>query len=204
MIKKKIYFTSDWHIGHESILKFDKRPFSNLDEMHDKLVKTFNHYVPKHGVTYFLGDMSLKPQPLKEVILRLNGIKVLVRGNHDRKMYSLYECGFDVVIDKAQIMVGKHIVTMSHCPLLGVFREDVTGMRGAVDGEMWHGEKRHGHKYAFYDFGQFHLHGHIHSGPHNDKLRVNGRQMDVGITANNYKPVSLSEIESWISKYKKI
>lgn len=201
-MKPKLYFTSDWHIGHKNVLKFDQRPFKDLDEMHEKLVKNFNKYVPKHGITYFLGDMGLCSHGLlKSVIDQLNGTKILVRGNHDGNMYSMYNAGFDVVLDKAQIMIGKNIVTMTHCPLKGVFREDTTGMRGCKEGENWHKESRHKNRYSIEDFGQFHLHGHIHAGPANGKKIIDGRQMDVGVPGNNYMPVTISQIESWISKY---
>lgn len=203
-MKTKIYFTSDWHVGHENCLKFDNRPFKDLGEMHKALVKNFNHWVPKHAITYFLGDMGFGTADLLEGIVRqLNGTKILIRGNHDRKMDAMYNAGFDVVLEKAQITLGKDIITMSHCPLFGVFREDTTGMRGCDGTENWHKEHKHKDTFSFPDFGQFHLHGHIHSGPSNNKLRIDGRQMDVGVVANKYKPVSLSDVESWIFNYKK-
>ena len=204
-MRPKIYFTSDWHIGHNNVLKFDERPFRDLDHMHETLVKNFNYYVPKHGITYFLGDMGLCSNGLlKSVIDQLNGTKILVRGNHDGNTYSMYNAGFDVVTDKAQITVGKEIVTMTHCPLYGVFREDTTGMRNATPGENWHKESKHKHRFSIEDFGQFHLHGHIHArGKANGKAIVDGRQMDVGVPGNNYKPVTLSDVESFIAKYKK-
>lgn len=203
-MKRKIYLTSDWHVGHENCLKFDNRPYDSLDEMHKDMIKTFNHWVPKHGITYFLGDMGFGPNDLLGNIIRqLNGTKILVRGNHDRKMDAMYNAGFDVVLEKAQITIGSDIITMTHCPLKGVFREDTKGMRGCTGKEKWHGETKHGNKYSIEDFGQWHLSGHIHSGPHKKQsIRCLGRQMDVGVVANKYKPVSISEIQSWIAKTK--
>jgi calcineurin-like phosphoesterase family protein len=205
-MRKKIYVTSDWHIGHANVLKFDQRPFKDLDEMHETLVKNFNHAVPKHGVTYFLGDMGLCSNGLlKSVISRLNGTKVLVRGNHDGGVNSMYEAGFDVVIDKAQLKVSKYIITLSHCPLVGVFREDTTGMHGCDGTENWHKERNHQNRYSFPDFGQFHLHGHVHArGEKVNKKKIkDGRQWDVGVMGNNYKPVRWEEIESWVWTYAK-
>lgn len=203
-MKRKLYWTSDWHVGHANCLKFDERPFDDLDEMHEKLVKNFNRFVPTHGITYFLGDMGLCSNGLlKSVIERLNGTKVLVRGNHDGKMDSMYNAGFDVVVEKAQITLGKDIITMSHCPLYGVFREDTTGMRGCDGTENWHKEHKHKDTFSFPDFGQYHLHGHIHSRKGNGKLIKDGRQFDVGVPGNNYRPVSLSDVQSWIHQHKK-
>lgn len=198
----RIYFTSDWHLFHANSIKFDNRPFEDVNHMTEVLVKNFNRVVDDNCITYFLGDMGMgKNESLAKVINRLNGTKVLIRGNHDGKMYSMYNAGFDVVLEKGQISVGKHIITMTHCPLKGVFREDTTGMRGSDGSENWHGEKKNGDTYSIEDFGQFHLHGHIHSGPDNIKPKIDGKQFDVGVPANDYKPVPLSYIESWINSY---
>lgn len=205
-MRKKLFFTSDWHIGHKNCLVFDKRPFSTVEEMHENLIKRFNASVCENSVTYFLGDIGLCSKGItKSVIDRLNGTKVLVRGNHDGKMYAMYDLGFDVVVEKAQISLGGTIITMSHCPLAGLFREPVEGLRGAVTGENWHGESRHRNNYSFEDFGQVHLHGHIHSGPETVgvKEKTLGRQMDVGVVANNYSPVSMSQVERFIFDLKK-
>lgn len=201
-MRPKVYFTSDWHVGHLNSIKFDKRPFKDLEEMHKVLVANFNRYVPKHGITYFLGDMGFRGSGLlQSVITQLNGTKICVRGNHDGNVYSMYAAGFDVVVDKAQITIGKNIITMSHCPLYGVFREDTTGMRNCDGTENWHNEEKYKDIYSFPDFGQFHLHGHIHSRKDRGKI-IDGRQMDVGVPAWNYKPISISQVESWIAKYK--
>lgn len=206
-LRPKIYFTADWHIGHANVLEMDSRPWSTTEEMHEGLIKNFNYLVPEHGITYFLGDMGLcSGNLLRSVITRLNGTKILIRGNHDGNIFSMYHAGFDVVIDKAQITIGKNIVTMTHCPLKGVFREDVTGMRGVPDDhtDNWHGESKNKDRFSIEDFGQFHLHGHIHSPNSGKSVKILGRQMDVGVPAWKYKPVSLSEIESWIAKYNNI
>jgi len=196
---KNLYFTSDWHVGHEKVLHFDQRPFSTLTEMHETLIKRFNRLVPKHGITYFLGDMGLTSvNTLKDIINELNGKKILVLGNHDGKIQSMYNAGFDFVTYKAQLAYGKVIITLSHCPLTGVFREDVTGMRGATEGECWHKETKFKHMFSFPDFGQKHLHGHTHCSSINGKEIYTHNQVDVGVPAHNYYPVSFSRIASWI------
>ena len=204
-MKPKIYFTADWHLGHFSCLKLDNRPFQSLHQMHETLIKNFNYLVPDHGITYFLGDMGLcKRDILKNIITRLNGRKILVPGNHDDKgMYAYYEAGFDVVTDKAQIRIGKHIVTMTHCPMKGIMREDTTGMKGAIEGDNWHKETLHKNKHSIEDFGQYHLHGHIHSPNDGKSQKILDRQMDVGVPAWKYKPVPISEVESFIALHQK-
>lgn len=209
--RKSIHFSSDWHVGHANSINFDQRPFTDLDHMHRVLINNYNAQVPPDGLCYFLGDMGLTTsETLSEVLSQLNGTKVLVLGNHDKKFNAMYQMGFDVVLHGATIYIAGERVTMTHCPLRGVFRENTEHMKNAyssldyaegIKDENWHGEHKH-KMFSCSDEGQFHLSGHIHSGPHNDKLRTDKRQMDVGVVANKYRPVSISEIESWIVRVK--
>lgn len=204
---KPIFFTSDWHIGHQKCLEYDKRKFKDLDDMHESLVTRYNSTVPYNGVCYFLGDMGNKPKEIASVINRLQGTKVLIIGNHDRGPNTMYNCGFDVVLYSATIYLHNTRITLSHCPLKDVVREDTTGMRGhdPKNPEPWHGHNRKVHQMCTVtDEGQFHLHGHIHSRKGKDtSVKILDKQYDVGVCANNYTPVSYSTIESWIAKYGK-
>jgi len=197
--RKNIFITSDWHVGHANVLIYDKRPFEDLNHMHRVLVNNYNASVRDGDVCYFLGDMGMgSGDVLKKVIERLNGTKVLILGNHDKNTYSMYGVGFDVVLNTAVIYLGDKRISMSHCPLPGIFREDVANMKGAKENENWHGEHKN-QRFTSQDLTvDFHLHGHIHSDG-KTKPRSTDRQYDVGVRANAYKPVSLSLIESWIA-----
>lgn len=201
---KPTFFTSDWHIGHEKSLIYDERPFRDLNHMHEALIARYNATVPQSGICYFLGDMGNKTEDIRKVITRLNGTKVLIVGNHDKGITTMYNCGFDVVIYSASIYIGEYLVTMSHCPLRGVFREDMSKFI-IPSTDNWHGERRALHqKSSMTDEGQFHLHGHIHSRKNKSQSqKILDRQYDVGVTANNYTPVSISQIESWVMTYGK-
>lgn len=210
--RKSIHFTSDWHIGHANSIIFDSRPFRDLDHMHSVLINNYNAQVPENGVCYFLGDIGMtSSETLKKVITQLNGTKICILGNHDKAHNAMYQIGFDVVLNSATLYIAGERVTLSHCPLRGVFRESVVGMKSSYSNrdykegvpaqENWHGEHKNG-KFSVSDEGQFHLHGHIHSSPLNDKISVTDRQFDVGVPANKYRPVHISVIESWITKNK--
>lgn len=202
--RKGIFFTSDWHIGHANSIKFDNRPFKDLDHMHTVLVNNYNSTVPEDGVCYFLGDVGLaKSGLINGVISRLYGTKILIVGNHDGGYQAMYNAGFNVVINSASLFIAGEIVTMSHHPLPGIVREDTSGMKGSIEGECYHGEKRDNAKlYSVPNVNQFHLHGHIHSPNGGKSTKILGRQYDVGVVANQYRPVSISAIESWIAKTK--
>ncbi len=169
--------------------------------MHRVLINNFNATVPEGSITYFLGDVGLcSGTTIADVIRELNGTKVLILGNHDKNQSAMYRMGFDVVLNSATTYIANERVTMSHCPLRGVYREDTSEMKGAIPGNNWHGEHRQ-QKYSVTDEGQIHLHGHIHSPNGGKSQRILDRQFDVGVCANKYRPVSISEIESWIAKY---
>lgn len=202
-MKQKTFFTSDWHIGNANVIQFSNRPFRNIDHMHEVLINNHNSTVPVDGITYCLGDMLQGSIELcTNILSAMNGTKILIAGNHDPSASRALRCGFALVLNSAGIVIGGEHVTMSHCPLRGVVREDITGMRGAVLGDNWHGESKHW-KFSIGDWGQYHLHGHIHSPNGGRSTKTLGRQYDVGVDANNYTPVSVSTLERWITSTKK-
>lgn len=204
MNRKQIFFTSDWHIGHENVIKFSNRPYANVEEMHKVLIRNFNKQVPTTGVTYFLGDIGVSSTAAAKAVLdQLNGLKILISGNHDKRVYAMYNAGFDVVLQKAHIIITGELVSMTHCPMLGKYREDTTNMKGGTPGDPWHGASKERYDiFTLEEHEGFHLHGHIHSPNKGRSKKIENKQFDVGIDANNYRPVHISEIESFIAKVK--
>jgi len=90
-----IWFTSDLHINHENIIKYCKRPFSSIDEMNEGLVERWNSKVSETDTVYVVGDVFLgEPSRAVPVIKALNGVKILILGNHDRSPKTMIESGF--------------------------------------------------------------------------------------------------------------
>lgn len=52
----KIFYIADTHFGHANILRFDQRPFKDLEEMHDVLIDNWNRVVASADWVYILGD----------------------------------------------------------------------------------------------------------------------------------------------------
>lgn len=195
------FFTSDLHLGHKNVLEFDKRPFRDIEHMEQVLLNNIKSTVPAGSILYFLGDIGMgDSERVKNFLAQLDCKKVLVLGNHDKGRNAMMRMGFDVVVYGLVLYIANQRVTLSHCPLTGVYRENVDGMKGASEGENWHGEKKQ-HHFTFKDEGQFHLHGHIHSPNGGKSQKILGKQFDVGVPANGFRPVSMSQIESWIAKY---
>jgi calcineurin-like phosphoesterase family protein len=58
------------------------RPWDNADEMDEEMVKRWNETVKPTDKVYHLGDVVINRKSLS-IMSRLNGDKVLIRGNHD-------------------------------------------------------------------------------------------------------------------------
>ena len=82
------FFVSDTHFGHANILTFEnngvkERPgFSCVEEMDETMVDNWNRVVREHDRVYHLGDVVMNRRCLS-IMDRLNGKKVLIKGNHD-------------------------------------------------------------------------------------------------------------------------
>ena len=63
--KHKLYFTSDTHFGHGAIISHANRPFLNISEHDEELIKRWNQIVPKDGIVIHQGDFSLKLKSAK-------------------------------------------------------------------------------------------------------------------------------------------
>jgi calcineurin-like phosphoesterase family protein len=90
-----IFFASDHHFGHANILTFKNsngtplRVFDDVNHMNEYMVMQHNRVVGLKDKTYFLGDVAMNKKFLP-TLSRMNGEKVLIRGNHDEENASLY------------------------------------------------------------------------------------------------------------------
>ena len=113
------YYISDLHIGHENILRFDNRPFADVNEMNNKLIENWNARVRSDDTVYILGDFIwAKESEWPSIVGSLGGNKVLIRGNHDPKQFSAATRRmFQEITDLKEIKdSGKHVV-MCHYPI---------------------------------------------------------------------------------------
>jgi len=77
-----VFLISDTHFGHTNIIRYCDRPFANVDEMDDALIKNWNSVVSPQDKVYHLGDVTLSTKKL-HILDSLNGKKILIKGNHD-------------------------------------------------------------------------------------------------------------------------
>jgi calcineurin-like phosphoesterase family protein len=84
-----VFLVSDTHFGHAGVCKFTRndgvtklRPWTDPDEMDEFMVEAWNEKVRPNDKVYHLGDVVMNRKSLN-IMRRLNGDKVLIRGNHD-------------------------------------------------------------------------------------------------------------------------
>ena len=169
-----IWFTSDLHLGHDNVIRYQSRPWATVDEMNAGLVANVNACVGMNDTLYVLGDFSFKIKQAQAWELRKQIICKnvhLVRGNHD--------CGwrgtnaFKSVSDYLELMEEGYRLVLSHYPFL-----------------EWNGSRRS---------WSVHLHGHQHNGAEYNVASIEAGilRFDVGVDANEYRPVSLDEVLAW-------
>ena len=164
------WVTSDLHFGHKNIMSFcpDSRArFRNdLNYMNEQMVKEWNDLIDPEDTVYILGDVAfMSGSDAAKMVMRLNGVKILVRGNHDRKtlMDVNFRNAFAEVHEYLDINYNGTKVVMFHYPIA----EWDQMHRGAV-----------------------HLHGHLHGGISGmEKYRCR----DMGMDATGRIAVSMED-----------
>ena len=128
-----VFLVSDTHFGHSGVCSFMRndgvtklRPFDNPDEMDEFMVEAWNKKVKPTDKIYHLGDVVINRKALK-IMHRLNGDKVLIRGNHDIFRDNEYREYFRE-LRAYHVMSG---MILSHIPLhtdsLGRFGTNIHG-----------------------------------------------------------------------------
>lgn len=117
MNEPKIFLIGDTHFMHRNIIKYCNRPFANVEEMTETLIKNWNSVVGKNDIVYVVGDFALcGKQKIIEIGQRLNGRKRLILGNHDQASVDTYrEAGFEFVYNHPIVLNDFFIV--SHMPM---------------------------------------------------------------------------------------
>lgn len=111
---------ADPHFGHSNILKFKRedgvtplRPFKDIEEHDETLIRNWNGVVADGDRVYLLGDVAFHPRVFHAIIPRLRGRICLVPGNHEPPKMRRYSDLFD---DVRGYVVKKGII-MSHIPI---------------------------------------------------------------------------------------
>ncbi len=187
------FVISDTHFGHTNSWEKFKlkdgsplRPFTSTEEMDETMIERWNAKVKPTDTIYHLGDVVINKKYLN-LVSRLNGRKILIRGNHDIFKDEEYrEVGFEQ-IHGVRVFVDKFI--LSHIPL----HPDCITDRFKVN--------VHGHLHAneimwdtYKDMGKIDRHTHT-------RLHViDPRYLCVSVERTNYEPLHFDEVQALIDK----
>jgi calcineurin-like phosphoesterase family protein len=165
--------------------------------MNEMLIQNWNETVTPEDTVYIVGDLCMgQLDTTLPLVTRLNGNKFLIPGNHDRcwtghhqsqekfeRWQKRYEdvglciLGSEEVIDIGEHYVATMMVRLCHFPYSGdhTDKERYTEFRPEDDGLPL-------------------LCGHIHN-----LWATSGRQFNVGVDVNDYRPVHVETIREWIA-----
>jgi calcineurin-like phosphoesterase family protein len=162
------WFLSDTHFGHENIIIYCARPFKNVKEMDEVLIKNINERVGEDDTLFFLGDFCMKRSseasnaPQNAFDYYRNQIKckniVFITGNHD------HNNGTKTPIESMIIKHGGIRIHLTHNP-----------------------------KHASIDF-KFNFCGHVHEKWQFQKLGKKSIIINLSVEKWEYRPVDINEI----------
>ena len=166
------YYIADCHFGHENIIRFDNRPFSDVEEMDLAMIALWNQRVTERDDVYILGDFCFRSRNDPAWYLRqLKGKKHLIQGNHDAAtLEDANAMEHFVSVDKMRFVKdnGKNLV-LCHFPIA-----------------EWNG----------YHKGAWHIYGHIHGrvDAAGRYMREQERALNAGCMLNGYQPATMQEL----------
>lgn len=171
------YYISDLHFGHKNVIRFDNRPFKDVDEMDAELIRLWNSKVSNDDNVYIIGDLCFRNGIQEQWYIRqLKGHKHLILGNHDIKIQSNDEAmSYFESIDQIKIIKdAEKDIVLCHFPLASWPMENHSA---------WH------------IYG--HVHGNRGSGDRTDAInfmRGRERALNAGCMLNGFAPVSFEEM----------
>lgn len=111
----KIFFIADPHFDDDNIRRYENRPFASVQAMNEAMIARWNAVVTAEDTVYVIGDFGA-PDREGEVLSRLFGRKILIKGNHDLRSNAYYrEAGFAEVYDLP--VLYKEFWILSHEPV---------------------------------------------------------------------------------------
>ncbi len=165
-------YISDLHFGHRSIIRYDHRPFCDIEEMDHVMISWWNERVHPDDTVYIVGDFCYLSNRAPEWYLRqLKGHKVLILGNHDISILdnptALHY--LDDIENVLEIHDGDKKIILCHYPMVEF---------NALSKDSWH------------------IYGHLHKRKNDvyELMKKNDHALNAGSMINNYSPVSLSQL----------
>lgn len=178
------FIISDTHFSHKGIVKFlradgvtKERPWDTIEEMDEALVANWNSVVGPKDKVYHLGDVVINRSALP-ILARLNGTKILVKGNHDVFRVEEYTPYFKDI--RGSAVLNDYVMT--HIP---IHTSAIERWKGNIHGHL-HSNRVMTVKQTIINPGERHSHLSYVAVPDPNYLCVSVEQID-------YTPISLEE-----------
>ena len=166
----KNFFTSDYHLSHTNVIKYDNRPFSSIEEMNEFIIDRQNTLVDDKDNFYFLGDFCFNHREAEYWIKQLKGNLFFIKGNHDNKdMIRLYKKYGTFLGEQTKIKIENQDIVLNHYAM-----------------RVWN--KSH--------HGAWQLYGHSHGSLPDDP---NALSFDVGCMLFDYEPLEFEDVKKIMS-----
>ncbi len=167
-----ILYTADLHFGHNNVIGFDHRPFSDREEMDHVLIELWNGRVQPDDTVYIVGDFCYRSDRSADWYLRqLKGHKILIEGNHDKAVLENPKAlhYLEDVAKMMHVQDGDRQICLCHYPL-------------AEWNKMYN--------------GSWHIYGHIHNrrAEAYEFMKTRDHALNAGCMINHYAPVSFREL----------
>jgi len=171
------WFTSDWHLGHDNVMKFSERPFKEIGEMNERVISNMISAIRPGDEFFFLGDLAWRRYALDGFFERWprNVNFHWILGNHDRQ-WQPFKKKCASIGDMKKTKVDGNAVILSHYPML-----------------TW--DRSH--------YNSWMLFGHHHRNSHGTaelEDRIQGKMFNVNLEWNNYMPYSEDDIKKIMDK----
>ncbi len=151
--------------------------------MDETLIANWNQKVKNSDTVYVLGDLIYKAKNPATCLERLNGKKILIKGNHDDTWLSNIAENeyFSQVTLMLELNLQGKMFTLCHYPLL-----------------EWQNSRKDGAKQGYL------MHGHTHNrvSPKYEILYNTPNALNVGVDINDFSPVTLNELIENNKKFK--
>lgn len=176
MVEHKLFFTSDYHFGHFNIIRYENRPFKDVESMNKALINNYNEIVKDSDLCYNLGDFHFRSgreadrKHWSYYLNKLNGRHVVICGNHERR---------NKIIDKIQsasMFISGLKVFAVHDPINSKVEYDLN------------------------------IVGHVHSWFREMELQEKGKKsliVNVGVDVWGFKPAEWRDIYAIYCRWKK-
>lgn len=112
MCQTKVFVAADLYLGHAPIIRRNNRPFVNVEEMNEVLLKNWNDTICYDDIVYFLGDISYgeSAKDMDYWLKRLSGNIVYIKGDQDISEKN------EFLMDYVTVDVGKKQFYLVHNP----------------------------------------------------------------------------------------